>query len=231
MTFLEVQTQVKNYLNRTDLDSQIIIWINQAMREAERGVVVLDGQEAVINWNHMKKRQTTDSDEVYITVVSNLKSMRWLKIYHDGQYYDLDKYDAETALSLYPHSGTEEDRPAIYAVMEEQGEIMVRPDPDQSYSYDIGFYQYTTALSANGDTNWWTLNAENVLVYGALLQSAAYIGHDERIPLWEKEYEKQIKKAALAQREFDASDRLLVIDSGLPRQLQAHSRFDFMTGE
>lgn len=231
MNYAEIQTEVANFLNRSDLTIQIKTWINQAMREAERGAVVIDNKEIIINWNHMKKRQTTSSGDVYITNVANMKSIRWLKILRDGQYYDLDKYDADTAMILYPTFGGAKGQPKIYAFMEEQSEIMVRPDPDQSYAYDIGFVQYTANLSGAADINWWTSNAEDVLIYGALIHSAPYIAHDERMAIWEKEYEKRIKKLALVHKDFDAEDRYLVIASNLPAQLRGRSQFDFITGD
>lgn len=226
MAYSDVQTLVANVLNRTDLTTQIKVWINDAMREAERGAIMIDGRVRVINWNHMRKRQTTSSAETYITMPSTIKSIEFLKIEEDDIFYDLDKYDLATALSLYPVEDDVTGRPIIYALCDATSEILVRPYPDTTYTYDMGFYQFTADMSADADYNYFTLYAEDILVYGALVQSAVYIGHDERLAIWEKLYEQKLTKLALSQKEYDASDRKMVIRSNMPSQMIGGGRFD-----
>jgi hypothetical protein len=44
---------------------------------------------------------------------------------------------------------------------------------------------YLPALSVTQTTNALLRDAPDVYLYGALAESAAYLAHDERIPIWE----------------------------------------------
>ena len=63
------------------------------------------------------------------------------------------------------------------------------PFPDSDYTLAGIYYAKLTALSTSNETNWFTTNAADLLLYGALAASAGYIGNDGRVELWERMYE------------------------------------------
>lgn len=232
MNFGDLKTKVAAYLNRTDLTTEIPNFINLAQRDAERGQVILHDRLTIINWTCMKKRQTVSSDEAYITLPDNIKEVRWLKILLNGRYYPLDAVSPETALNLYHYPSDAEGRPVLFAFLDEQGELLVRPTPDQTYTYDMGFYAYSDELVNDSDTNWWTDNAWEVLLYGALAQAEPYLMNDPRIATWKGLYESALQKLAKAELSAKAALTPLRIRSYLPKKLQGGgSDFDFITGE
>jgi hypothetical protein len=223
MTYAALLAEIALYLDRTDLTSRIVLWADLAKRDLERGQFILDGKVTAINWNCMKKRQTTSSDEAYITMPSKIKEVRWMKILFETRYYDLIQKSPENAITLYPFvsgTGIPTARPKVYAFFDEQTEILVRPSPDQSYTYDIGFYAYS-ALMTDTDTNWWLSNAYELLLYGSLIQSEPYIFNDPRMATWKSMYEEGIMKLAKAEKAAADAGKAMVLQPYLPRQLRS----------
>ena len=223
MTYAELKAEIALYLNRTDLTARIVYWADMAKTSIERGQFILDGKSVAVNWNCMKKRQTTSSAEAYITMPSKIKEVRWMKILYDTRYYDLVQKSPEHALTLYPFvagTGIPTDRPKIYAFLDEQSEILVRPTPDQSYTYDIGFYAYSDLMTTT-DTNWWLTNAWELLMYGALIQAEPYIFNDPRMATWKGLYEEGIMKLAKAEKAASDAGKAMVMQPYLPAQLRA----------
>ncbi len=75
------------------------------------------------------------------------------------------------------------------------------PYPDSDYTLAGTYYAKPTALSTSNETNWLTSNAPDLLLYGALVHSAPYIGHDERAPLWEAGYQDALARVMNTERE------------------------------
>ena len=105
---------------------------------------------------------------------------------------------------LYGSSTT--GKPRAYTLIGD--EIQLSPIPDSAYSLEMAFYEKLTPLGdgATGGTvtsNWLTLNAPDVLLYGALLEAEPFIKNDERVPVWLNGYSNAIDKLQKA----DARDR------------------------
>lgn len=64
------------------------------------------------------------------------------------------------------------------------------PDPVQSPYFKIPYYGTLTMLDDATQTNWLTQNSPDTLLYRCLLEAAAFVKTDERIPTWENKYEK-----------------------------------------
>ena len=54
------------------------------------------------------------------------------------------------------------------------------------------YYAKLTALSDSNTTNWYTTNAPEVLLYGALLEAQPFIMNDARIQTWGQMYQGAI---------------------------------------
>lgn len=62
------------------------------------------------------------------------------------------------------------------------------PVPDGTYTATIEYYASLTEMSADADYNWILTDHPQLYLYGSLLQAAAYIGDDPRIPMWQAAY-------------------------------------------
>ncbi len=82
-------------------------------------------------------------------------------------------------------------KPSAYAHV--GADIEVWPTPDASYSAELTYYQVIPTLGPLLP-NWLLEEAPDAYLYGALIHSAAYLGHDERLPMWTGLYEKAVAR-------------------------------------
>lgn len=72
-----------------------------------------------------------------------------------------------------------------------EGDNMVfGPSPDSTYTGKLLYYQRFEALSDINTTNWLLTNARGILLYGALIESATFIGEDPRMRTWAALYDE-----------------------------------------
>ena len=68
----------------------------------------------------------------------------------------------------------------------------ISPTPDQSYNFEVLYYERLPPLSSTNQTNWLTRNAPNVMLYGTLLQAMPYLKNDQRV-IFQQKYTESIK--------------------------------------
>lgn len=69
---------------------------------------------------------------------------------------------------------------------------LVAPTPAQSYNFEVFYYERLQPLDSSNQTNWFTIYAPQALLYGTLLQAMPFLKNDERIPMWQAQYDKII---------------------------------------
>ena len=192
-TFAQLKTLVGSYLDRSDLTSYTGDWVNSSIRKIEQAN----------NYDRaMMSRATTTSNDEFVTGPTRFKETIYLKVKDANNiYHQLEKKSIQDMLLI--SQGTITGRPLYYSYNFPQGEFHVRPVPDTTYTYDIGYYAYSAELSADGDTNWWTNNAWEAVLYGALAEAEPFLINDGRITLWKElltEYLQQIKQGETGER-------------------------------
>lgn len=82
---------------------------------------------------------------------------------------------------------------------------LIAPTPVAAYTFEILYYQRLQPLDDTNQTNWFTEYAPQALLYGALLQAMPFLKNDERIPMWQAQYQQIIQtlKAEDVQRMGD----------------------------
>ena len=70
---------------------------------------------------------------------------------------------------------------------------LVAPTPAEDYAYEVLYYQRVQPLDSSNQTNWFTQNAPQALLYGTLLQAMPFLKNDERIPMWQAQYTQVIE--------------------------------------
>ena len=63
------------------------------------------------------------------------------------------------------------------------------PTPDQAYNYEILYYERVQPLDSSNQTNWFTIYAPQALLFGSLLQAMPFLKNDDRIPMWQAQYD------------------------------------------
>jgi hypothetical protein len=70
---------------------------------------------------------------------------------------------------------------------------LVGPTPAAAYAYEVLYYQRVQPLDSANQSNWFTQYAPQALLYGTLLQAMPFLKNDERMPMWQSNYDKIIE--------------------------------------
>lgn len=87
----------------------------------------------------------------------------------------------------YPYSTT--GMPEVFTVIGANFELA--PIPDAAYSVSCTYRQRVPSLQSN-TTNWLMTKWPHAYLYATLCASAPYLGQDQRVDVWEREYQKAI---------------------------------------
>jgi hypothetical protein len=66
---------------------------------------------------------------------------------------------------------------------------LVAPTPDTAYDYEVLYYERVQPLDSTNQTNWFTIYAPQAMLYGSLLQAMPFLKNDERIAMWQQQYD------------------------------------------
>ena len=69
---------------------------------------------------------------------------------------------------------------------------LVAPTPAQNYNFEVLYYERIQPLDSSNQTNWFTIYAPQALLYGTLLQAMPFLKNDERMAMWQAQYDKII---------------------------------------
>jgi len=88
---------------------------------------------------------------------------------------------------------------------------LVAPTPSDDYVFEVLYYERIQPLDSSNQTNWFTIYAPQALLYGTLLQAMPFLKNDERIPMWQQQYDliMQTLKAEDIQRIGDRQATVL----------------------
>lgn len=81
-------------------------------------------------------------------------------------------------------------KPDFFTIRGDQFEL--NQTPDSTNSYTLFYYAAMTALSDANATNWLLTNAPGTYLFGALAESAPFIGDDARVAVWEGKYKQLV---------------------------------------
>ena len=70
---------------------------------------------------------------------------------------------------------------------------LVAPTPADDYAYEVLYYERVQPLDSSNQTNWFTQNAPQAVLYGTLLQAMPFLKNDERIPMWQAQYTQVVQ--------------------------------------
>lgn len=83
---------------------------------------------------------------------------------------------------------TQTDVPLYYADYD-YTHWLVAPTPASNYSFEVLYYERNQPLDSTNQTNWFTIYAPQALLYGSLLQAMPFLKNDDRIPMWQAQYQ------------------------------------------
>ena len=176
-TYTDLKAKIAEYLARDDLTNAIPDFITFAEAKFNRELFV----------RQMEVRATTtidvnSSEPEFISLPDDFQSMRRVRVSSvDGKpqlsfmsVVQMDEYRSRT--------GDVSSQPGYFSIFGTEMELA--PTPDDSYTIEMIYRANVPALSATNPDNWLLLQAPDLYVYGALLESAPYMKEDARIQVW-----------------------------------------------
>lgn len=163
MNFGQLKTQVQNKIDYGDQTTKVPTYINSAIH-------ILEEED---DWSHMESaltgNLTTSVD--YIAIPTRYKSCKNHIFITDGtRQKAVVKADYGEMLLLYPDGSSAKSLPKRFARKESESKFIVRPYPEKTYAYELLANVYSADLVADADSNWWTANKWELVMYGALIQ-------------------------------------------------------------
>lgn len=186
MTYVELKTAIANYLNRSDLTSDLDTFIDNVEAELNRRLRTKD----------MIKRATATADAQYLSVPTD-----WLEAINvqidSNDFSPLFQQSIES-MDVYRKSNNNlTGQPVYYAMVDDT--IELAPTPDVEYTLQLTYYAKISSLSDSNTSNFVSVSHPDVYLYGALKHASIYLMEDERIPMFTQQFEKALEEMRLAQ--------------------------------
>jgi hypothetical protein len=186
MTYAELKTAIANYLNRSDLTSDLDTFIDNVEAELNRRLRTKD----------MIKRATATADSQYLTVPTD-----WIEAINveitSNDFSPLFQQSIES-LDVYRKSNNNSTGQPVYFAMVDDS-IELAPTPDGEYTLQLTYYAKISALSDSNTSNFVSVSHPDVYLYGALKHASIFLMEDERIPMFTQQFEKALEEMRLEQ--------------------------------
>jgi len=115
-------------------------------------------------------------------------------------------------LRNYAPDPTATDTPKYYADYD-YSNWLVAPTPDAAYAFEVLYYERVQPLDSSNQTNWFTIYAPQALLYGSLLQAMPFLKNDDRIPMWQAQYDAIMTTLAEEDKLRIADRQAIAVDS------------------
>ena len=184
-TYTELKASVADWLNRTDLTTEIPDFISLAEAQMER----------TLRTRQMLTRTTLTVDSEFETTPADFLEVRALKLTSTNpdtplSFMTMDSLDDEATRE------TGGGRPKFFGVV--GTEFRFVPTPDAAYTAEIVYFANLNKLSSSVATNFLLTSSPDAYLYGALLQAAPYLQDDARIQVWATLYERALNDLQVA---------------------------------
>lgn len=173
--YADLQTAVLNWLARpgdTLISPSVPDMITLFETEARRRMRT--------RFNEVTVTLTTTPNVETVALPADFYQYRRLAINNGDDIFTLVYMSPDELDDAFPE--TETDQPQNFTI--EGTNLRLRPVSDQAYSIILDYMQGLPALSNSNTTNWLLTNEPDAYLFGTLAEAEAFIGHDERVPMW-----------------------------------------------
>lgn len=171
-SFTTIKTAIGAWLDRSDMTGVIPDLIAMAEARIYRELRIRAMEESI----------STAISSGVVAVPAGYLEMK--HAYMDGKYA-ISRVDPAFIYERYPER-TAQGIPVYFA--REAENFIFGPYPDSAYTMKGVYYKKLTALSVSNETNWFTDNCPELILFGALVEAEPYIGNDARVILWESKF-------------------------------------------
>ena len=186
MTYDEIKTKVAEYLNRTDLTSQMDMFIDLTESDINK---VIKHQDLIKRANAVAETQYTQlpSDWSRVINVELNTSDHTTLLQQSTESLDLKRTSIDNV------SG----RPEYFAITDNAIELC--PTPDTNYELQLTYYANIPELSSTNTTNVVSDKFPDVYIYGCCKHASVFLMEDERIGMFQTLFDKALEEVMLQQ--------------------------------
>lgn len=191
LTFDSLKADVRRYIERGNTsDPDVYAQIPRLINQAERNIAIeakLQGFIRVVN------------GDMQAGVAVYAKPDRWRETvsmyYGEGTGQERKPLFArayEYCRAYWP-TATLTAAPLFYADYN-YANWLISPTPDRAYPWEIVYYEMPALLDDTNQSNWLTDYSPSLLLYKTLMEAAPFLGEDQRIAVWQAQYEALLGK-------------------------------------
>jgi hypothetical protein len=195
-SYTTLLTAVADFLPRSDLTSFVP---NFVQNWEER---FLRQPENFGRWMETSADDTIASD--VIAVPSGYLGLKYAYVI-GAPSQRLDRVSLNQMYGTYPRGG-EEGAPVWIA--REGSNFVFGPEPDDTYDIHLVYWAKPTVMrsfASDAAAHWIIVNAPELALYGSLLESAQFLGADQRLANWGELYKFSLNDYRDMQRDEDVS--------------------------
>jgi hypothetical protein len=182
MTYTSLFNDISSYLERTD--TATIDKIPTFIMLAEQVLA----SEIKFLGNLTVNESTMVAGDPVIAKPARWRKTVSLNVTVDGERRPVFLRTYEFLRQYWPDE-SQEDVPKYYADYN-YSHWLVAPTPADTYSFEVLYYEEVQPLDSTNQTNWFTQYAPQAMLYGSLLQAMPFLKNDERLPMWQAQYDK-----------------------------------------
>jgi len=191
-TYAQLQTEIANWLDRTDLTATIPTFIELAEANFNRVIRQPDMITKDDSFSISSRYTTLPTDTLEIVrIVLDLTPVVVLE-------YMTPEELSERRVSL-----TGGGKPYYFTTVGgSTNQLEVLRSPDSTYTASIIYYTRIAALTDSATSNWLLTNHPDIYLFGTLVEAEPYLKNDERMPMWTSRLDKALNDLRLqGQRE------------------------------
>ena len=189
MTYAELQTAIKDYLQNTE--TTFVNDLDTIIKQGEERIL------KIINLPVFRKNVTgvlTDGD-TYLSTPSDFMDAFSLAIVSSSNHSYLLRTDVSFIREAYPNSSTKS-TPKHYALFDDAA-FIVGPTPDADYTAELHYFYRPNSITAGASdgTTWLSTNASNALLYACLLEGYVYMkGEPDLLQVYDGRYKEALAR-------------------------------------
>jgi len=189
MTYAELKSLIQNYLENTE--TTFVSDLPKIIEQAE--VRILKTVKLPVFRKNVEGSVT--SGNKYLNTPSDFLNNYSLSITNSSNQEFLLFKDVNFIREAYPNASTT-GVPKHYALFDNTTFIL-GPTPNATFTAELHYFYKPTSITAGAEsgTTWLSTNAENALLYGAILESYVYMKGDINLmQVYEKRYDQALAR-------------------------------------
>lgn len=176
-TYSDLKTSIASWLMRDDLTAVIPDFITLAEADMCQR----------LRLRAMLTRSTATLDEAYETLPTDFLGM-WRVVVNDERI----RFAPTDLLAQYALDWAGE-APMFFSIVGSQLQLVPAPTASATATIEMTYYAKPTALSDSNTSNHILAASPGIYLYGSLIQSAPYLGDDQRVQVWMSMYQEAVK--------------------------------------